>query len=377
MRVGPHIVATRSTRVGRIVTAMSALVPIVDLRPWHDGGEEERRDVARRLDQACRSIGFLQVTGHGIADSTIDAMVRATDAFFALSLVDKLASRPPHPGINRGYAPLGTEALAYSLGVEPSVTDLFEAFNIGPDHVPDDEWHGAAPFDLFAPNIWPEAAPELRPALTAYFDEAATVASTLTDVFATALGMPDGWFRPFVDRSTVTMRVNNYERRAGDPDPSDGQMRMGAHTDYGIVTVLYADAVPGLQILAPDGSWQDVVPAPGALLVNLGDLTAQWTNDRWRSTLHRVVPPPPDADGRAHRRSVAMFLDGNYDAVIECLPTCRAEGEAPRYPAVTAGDHLIAKVLGPRTLSASDAIDTAGDRRAGLADIAGVAGLAD
>ena len=139
-------------------------------------------------------------------------------------------------------------------------------------------------------------------------------------------------------------------------------MRMGAHTDYGIVTVLYADPVPGLQVLGPDGAWNDVVPEPGALLVNLGDLTAQWTNDRWRSTLHRVVPPPADADGRAHRRSVALFLDGNYDAVIECLPTCRVEGRPARYPAVVAGEHLLAKLLGPRTLSASSAVDTLGDR---------------
>ncbi len=171
------------------------------------------------------------------------------------------------------------------------------------------------------------------------------------------------------------MRVNNYERRPGDPDPLEGQMRMGAHTDYGIVTVLYADAVPGLQILAPDGSWQDVVPAPGALLVNLGDLTAQWTNDRWRSTLHRVRPAAPDAPDGRHRRSVALFLDGNYDAVIECLPTCRRDGEPTRYPPVTAGEHLIAKVLGPRTLSASAATDTTGDRL--RADLAGLAGLAD
>jgi isopenicillin N synthase-like dioxygenase len=345
---------------------MPALVPTVDLRPWRDGGDGDRRGVAHQLDEACRSIGFLQVTGHGIADATVGRMRAATDAFFALPLEEKLAVVPDHAGINRGYAPMGTEALAYSLGVEPSVTDLFEAFNIGPDVVPDDEWHAAAPHDLFAPNVWPAGVPGLRPALTDYFAAAADVGRTLTDVFALALGLPDGWFRPFVDRSTLTMRVNNYERRPGDPDPATGQMRMGAHTDYGIVTVLYADPVPGLQILA-GGAWHDVVPEPGALLVNLGDLTAQWTNDRWRSTLHRVVPPPPDADGRAHRRSVALFLDGNYDAVVECLPTCLADGEAPRYPAVVAGEHLIAKVLGPRTLSASDAIDTAGDRlRAGV-----------
>ena len=87
------------------------------------------------------------------------------------------------------------------------------------------------------------------------------------------------------------MRTINYERRHDEPDPLPGQQRMGAHTDYGVVTVLWADRTPGLEILGDDGAWHGVVPEPGALLVNLGDLTAEWTNDRWRSTLHRVVPP--------------------------------------------------------------------------------------
>ena len=96
-------------------------------------------------------------------------------------------------------------------------------------------------------------------------------------------------------------------------------------------------------------------------MINLGDLTAQWTNDQWRSTVHRVVPPP-GGRGSAVRRSAAFFLDGNWDAVVECLPTCCSPSNPPRYPPVTAGDHLIAKLMGPRLLRPSDAVDTSGDR---------------
>ena len=285
------------------------------------------------------------------------------DEFFALPLAEKLDVRPAHPGINRGYAAMGSEALAYSLGVEPSRPDLFEAFNVGADDVDHmDPFYAADPFGFFADNVWPARPAALRPTVVGYFREAQRVATELTDVFAVALGLPEQWLRPSVDRSTVTMRVIHYERRAGDPPPAPEQMRMGAHTDYGIVTVLYADPVPGLQILGPDGGWHDVVPEAGALLVNLGDLTAQWTNDRWRSTLHRVVPPPGDANGNALRRSVAFFLDGNYDAVIECLPTCASPDVPAKYAPVNAGEHLIEKVLGPRTLRASTATNTAGDR---------------
>ena len=163
---------------------------------------------------------------------------------------------------------------------------------------------------MFAPNIWPDDLPELRPALVAYFAEARRVVLELTDVFGSRLGLPDGWFRPFVSRSTTTMRTINYEHRPGAPDPLPGQQRMGVHTDYGVVTVLWADGAPGLEILDVSGRWHGVQPEPGALLVNIGDLTAQWTNDRWRSTLHPVAPPANP--GPVKRRSTAFFFDADW-----------------------------------------------------------------
>lgn len=98
------------------------------------------------------------------------------------------------------------------------------------------------------------------------------------------------------------------------------------------------------------------------MVINLGDLTAQWTNDEWRSTVHRVVPPSSPLGGPVVRRSAAFFLDGNCDAVIECLPTCSSVDKPARYAPVTAGQHLMAKLMGPRLLRASDAVDTSGDR---------------
>lgn len=100
--------------------------------------------------------------------------------------------------------------------------------------------------------------------------------------------------------------------------------------------------------------------------MNLGDLTAQWTNDRWRSTVHRVLPPARLPDMANRRRSVAFFHDGNHDASIQCLPTCQSPGNPPKYATVTAGEHLMAKLLGPRTKQHSSAVDTTGDRRSAV-----------
>jgi isopenicillin N synthase-like dioxygenase len=326
------------------------LVPVVDLAA---------SDAPRRVDEACRSVGFMSIVGHGVPRVVTTAMLDATDEFFALTLEEKLRMRPPGPGINRGYTAKGTEGLSFSLGVDGRPPDLFEAFNIGPDRHPPEV---PAERPEFAANLWPERPTSLQGALVSYFEEVAALARRLTPIMALALDLDEEFFVDKTDHSTDTLRVIHYEQAPGEPGPIAGQQRMGAHTDYGILTVLHADRVPGLEIVGPDGAWYPVLPPPDAFLVNLGDLLAEWTNDRWRSTLHRVVPPPRTVDGPAVRRSMAFFHDGNYDAVIECLPTCCSDDNPPRYPRVLAGEHLMAKLLGPRTLTPSDAVSTAGER---------------
>jgi isopenicillin N synthase-like dioxygenase len=335
-------------------------IPTIDVERWW-GSDADRLAVGRDVDAAAREFGFFQIVGHRLPRDRIDAMLAASTEFFALPVDVKQQCTPSDPSINRGYAARGTEALSYSIG-RGAPPDLFEAFNIGEDDVDyGDPFYEAQRRGAFAPNIWPAYPADLRHALVDYFQSARQVALTMTEIFAGALGLPAGWFSPFVDRSTTTMRAIRYEHRSEDSEPLPGQQRMGAHTDYGIVTVLYAEPVAGLQIVAPDGKWIDVIPGGDALVINLGDLTAQWTNDQWRSTVHRVVPPTGNGDAGV-RRSAAFFLDGNWDAVIECLPTCTTATDPPRYAPVTAGDHLMAKLMGPRLLRASDAVDTAGDR---------------
>ncbi len=341
---------------------MRDLVPVVDIGGWDVGDEAYRARIAAEVDAGCSAVGFLQIAGHGVAAEQVDAMLEAADRIFALPSEAKAALIPP-AHINRGYAPVGSESLTYSLGVD-SPPDLFEAFNIGPDVIPvDDPIYAAELEGVFAPNRWPPGLVAERRALVAYFAAVAGLARRLTRIFAVALGMAEDHFVDKTDHSTDTLRLNNYVRAPGGVGLRPGQVRMGAHTDYGIVTVLYGDRVPGLEIVAPDGEWTPVVPEEGLFLINLGDLLAQWTNDRWHSTVHRVVPP--EADGPARRRSAAFFHDGNYDAWVSCLPTCVAQGEAPRYPPVRAGEHLTAKLLSARTRSSAprDGIhDTVGDR---------------
>ncbi len=323
---------------------------VVDLEPFRTGSQAQRLAVAGTVDRVYRTSGFLEVVGHGVSPDLIEEMLSTTASFFDLPLVAKQACIVADKTQNRGYASEGTEALAYSLGEEPTAPDLFEAFNAGREIVDEaDRPYFDAHKSFFAPNIWPEEPAALRDVWIRYQQAIAVVSDCLLSVFALALDVPESYFIDRTRRAIATTRAINYERRPGSPDPLPGQARMGAHTDYGIVTVLLADNVPGLQV-RHQGEWIDVPVASGSFVVNIGDMLATWTNDRWVSTLHRVVPPPVSADGPVRRRSVASFLEADPDAIIEPVSSC-VTGENPaRYQPISAGDYLMAKLMGPREL---------------------------
>jgi isopenicillin N synthase-like dioxygenase len=335
-------------------------VPVVDIAAYGDpeASPEDRKRVAKALDEAASTVGFLQVTGHGISETAWAGLGGAIDDFFGLPLEVKKGYVAPK-GVNRGYTAPKSERLSLSLGVEKAerMNDFFEAFNVG---VEADRFPGLMlDRTAYAPNPWPVEVQGFEARVATWMTEADVVAHRLLAVFADALDLPTGYFERFTDHSLNVLRMNNYALPDGERVELDGDLiGMGEHTDYGIVTLLWADDVRGLQVLAQDGTWHDVSPLPGALLINFGDLMARWTNERWRSTLHRVKPPVVDGTIR-RRRSAAFFLDGNHDAVIAALPGVVAEGEAPLYPPITVAEHIDAKLRGSRGLE----VNTAGTQR--------------
>ena len=198
----------------------------------------------------------------------ISEFTSATDAFFALDAEAKSRYRCP-PGINRGYTPPKAEALANSLGLV-SAADLFEAINVGTTTA---DFPGLdLPEDVYAANVYPaDEVPGFEAAVTEWFAAAGRVARTMVRIFGVALGGREDYFERFTDHSIDVLRMNNYRLPEPDVQLEQDQLGMGAHTDYGIVTVLWADQVPGLEIHGADGNWHPVMPADGALLVNLGD----------------------------------------------------------------------------------------------------------
>ena len=294
-------------------------IPVVDI-------SSERLPVVEEIGRACREIGFLTVVGHGVSEELVERTAAASRAFFDLPDAEKhaLSEGEPRPGLP-AYRPLRSESLAASLG-RKAPGDLKESLDWGPA-VPG---YG-----------WPARPPELRGLFEEYFEAVGRLGERLRRLFALALGLPEDWFEDAFRGHSSSVRVINYPDPEGEVEP--GQLRAGAHTDYGCMTILRTEAAPGgLQVRTRAGDWVDVEAVPGSFVVNLGDMMARWTNDRWTATLHRVAVPPPKRLG-SRRQTIVFFHDPRADAVIDCIPGCADASNPPRYEPVTALEHVRAK----------------------------------
>jgi isopenicillin N synthase-like dioxygenase len=322
---------------------MLTTVPVIDVSPFLARTPSGGREVTRRVGQACEEIGFFTIVGHGVDRTLVQRMYDVSKAFFDLPLEEKQKARRPRPEQSRGYIGVGDEHLAYGIG--QSTTDLKELFAIGPVDVPQEDYYTCpAAYPSFAPNIWPERPPALRAIFSEYYRVMERLAASLMRVLALALDLPEDFFRDKTDRHISGIRVVNYPEQS--EAPVAGQLRAGAHSDYGALTILRAEnATGGLQVFNRLGQWVDVEPEDDAFVINLGDLMMHWTNDRWISTLHRVMNPPRHRALGSRRQSIVFFYQPNYDAVVECLPSCCGPGHPPRYAPVTCGEHRLRKFL--------------------------------
>ena len=315
--------------------------PVVDLSKFEEARPEARKALAHEVDQICRQTGFLAVVEHGVPEDVIERAWKATRRFFDLPLEKKLEVKMPYAGYPYGYAPLQAEALAKSLG-EETPPDLKESFSIGPLQQKTPEADDPDADFRYAANQWPKEPADFREAWTEYYRELGELARRMMWIFAIALDLREDFFVAAIDDPLSAMRGLNYPHPA--TPPKAGQLRAGIHSDYGSLTILHSEPAPGgLEIFSPEKKWVPVPSVPGTFVVNIGDLMARWTNDRWVSTLHRVVNPPADASGSTRRQSIAFFHQPNWDAEIRCIPTCLAPGEKPKYAPVKSGEHLMEK----------------------------------
>ncbi len=314
----------------RDYAAAAAQIPLIDFGPCFAGEPGALEHTAAVVRHACENIGFFYAANHGVPDALINRAFAASRRFHALPLAEKLNLRLNENNI--GYLPVNASVQGASTVHKATRPNQNESFFIshdrGPDH-PD----VIAGTPLRGRNQWPAGEPQLRHDMMAYFHAMGAMCDRILPVFAVALDMPAGFFRPFfADAGHANLRFLHYPPQPADEDNLFGQ---APHTDNSFMTALARTDVPGLAVRLPPngpmgGEWFPPPIIPGTFLINLGNIMRRWSNDRFLSTPHGVLN-----DSGSDRYSIAYFHSPNPDSVIECLPSCVGADNPPRYqPAV-------------------------------------------
>ncbi len=306
-------------------------LPIIDFSRFRSGSPAEKLEVGRQIDYACRDTGFFYISHYGIDPQIIDSSFDAAASFFALPESEKEKIAIDHSPVHRGWYRLYEEVLNPDTAPRG---DRKEGIKIGRDCGPDHP-RVRAHIPLHGPNQWPDI-PHWRPTMEATYSACVALGRDLMGAIALGLGLKDSFFEPWLREPMATLSPIFYPPTPAGSDAA-GEYGAGAHTDFGCLTLLFQQNIGGLQIQTQSGDWQDAPPRAGCAVVNIGDMLARWTNDRYRSTRHRVVNASPEA-----RQSIAFFFDPDPDADLSPLPGC--QDEPAHYPQTTALAHLLEKI---------------------------------
>ncbi|KAM0944693.1 putative aminocyclopropanecarboxylate oxidase [Dioscorea sansibarensis] len=284
------------------------------------------------VNVACLDSGFFYIIDHGIPQDFMDEVFSQSKKFFHLPMDERMKLLRNEK--NRGYTPILDEILDRDNQVDG---DYKEGYYIGVE-VPAGNPQAEKPF--YGPNLWPPEGllPGWRSTMEKYHKEALRVARAVARIIALALDLDGDFFdKPeMLGEPIATLRLLHYQGTMS--NPSRGIYGAGAHSDYGLITLLATDDVVGLQICkdkdAQPQIWEYIEPVKGGFIVNLGDMLERWSNCIFRSTLHRVI-----TDGR-ERYSIAYFVEPSHDCIVECLPTCKSEENPPKFPPISCSAYL-------------------------------------
>ncbi|MDL4773715.1 MULTISPECIES: isopenicillin N synthase family dioxygenase [Thermomonosporaceae] len=303
------------------VTVVDGYVPVIDISSRH--GAAGRAALAEAIGGACADSGFFIIVDHGVPRELIDRMYAVTNAFFERPDAEKdlVAHRPGVSGFRRSG---GTTAQSLDRQSPP---DLCEAFGVHVTGELSDQERAGLGNDWATwklANVWPRVPAGFKDTWHEYMAVMGELAHDLMRLFALALGLDEDHFDDKFDRNVSSLVANYYYPQVEAPLP--GQLRRGAHTDFGGLTILFQeDGLGGLQVLQGEDEWRDVRAIPGSFVVNIGDLMALWTGGRWVSTMHRVINP--ERGNTSSRVSIPFFYQPNHDAPIE--PMAAAAGGRP------------------------------------------------
>lgn len=301
-------------------------IPVVDLAQFNQGSESDRKAFVYELGRAYEEVGFVAVKNHGIPEELIDELYQYVQSFFSLPSEIKKQYEKPELAGQRGYTSFGKE---HAKGSE--APDLKEFFQFG-QTVEDDD-----PVAVEYPaNITVNEVPQLTPTLYRAYRHFEKSGRALLKAIALYLGLDEEYFEPYVVNGNSILRAIHYPPISQEPKSA---IRAEQHEDINLITLLVGASAEGLQILSKQGDWVGVTALPGQIVVNVGDMLQRLTNNRLKSTTHRVVNPPREKWGTS-RFSIPFFLHPKGSMSLACLDNCIDANHPKAYPDATAGEYL-------------------------------------
>ncbi|KAG2069026.1 Clavaminate synthase-like protein [Suillus decipiens] len=306
-------------------------IPIIDLEDAFSEDEALRRALAQQIRVACMDVGFFYVKNHGISQHCLDEVLKVNKEYYSLPAEEKMKLYHMTTPNFRGYSP------PLEANIQPgNKGDLHEGFRIGWEEKSGHPVIQNASSDgvMAGANVWPDTPEDFRTACMDYYHAALSIGKKLFCLFALALDLPETYFNDKTVYSAATMRTLHYPPQPDAPD--DKILGIGAHTDFVCFTILWQQiGIEALQVLNSHEQWINVPPLPGTLVINLGDQFARWTNDIFKSTVHRAINR-----NIVDRYSIALFFSTDYEVNIEPMHTCVTAERPAAYPAITAGEYV-------------------------------------
>jgi isopenicillin N synthase-like dioxygenase len=296
-------------------------IPVIDIASLF-GDSPDYKQVGEQLELAAKTVGFFYVSGHCIDEDTMQRAFSMSRRFFAADEDRKADVRAQ--GYHRGLLPFGASRMEGQ-----SRDDLKESFIWGMDFAADNPQFLAGN-EFMPPNRWPDFLPEMRGALLDYLDAAHHCGKALLRAVAAALEIEQDYFIGRFNNPISRGALIHYPPQP--PTMGKDQFGVSPHTDYGTLTILAQDMSGGLRVKSRTGEWLTAHPIPGTLVVNIGDLLARWSNDRFLSNAHAVV----NTSGR-ERYSIAIAMDPDWDTLIS--PVTKP-GEEPLHGDVSCGEYI-------------------------------------
>lgn len=301
-------------------------IPVVDLAEFTSGNTSDKAKFVQSLGQAYEEVGFVAVKNHGVPDSLISQQYEYVQQFFSLPLEKKKAYQIEGLAGQRGYTSFGQE---HAKGSD--APDLKEFFQFG-QIVEDGEIMG----EYYPDNVIVKEIPSFNPTISNAYRHFEKSGKSLLQAIALYLGLDEFYFDKPVHNGNSILRCIHYPPITNEPKSA---IRAEQHEDINLITLLVGASADGLQILTKQNAWVGVTSLPEQIVVNVGDMLQRLTNNKLRSTTHRVVNPSREL-WHTSRFSMPFFLHPRSEMSLACLDSCIDVNNPKAYDDITAGEYL-------------------------------------